>query len=312
MKSFWTILKGSLSAFSEDRVVRLAAATAYYAVFSIGPLLVLIVGAAGLVFGEATVQREVSRQVQSFVGEKSASIINSMMSAQHRGKTLTATIIGGVGLLLGATGIFGQLQDSLNTIWGVTTKPGQSIGAYIRDRFFSMAIVTGIGFLLLVSMALTAFVNAFADYVSNVVALPPWVAVVLNGVISFVVVSLLFALIFKLLPDVKVRWRDVWVGAVGTALLFTAGKYLLGLYLGRATSTSAYGAGSAFIVILLYVYYSSLILYLGAEFTKVFAQHRGARTEPSKYAVLMTDDQRAQQGMPRAQQVEDATRKKAA
>ncbi len=312
LKSSGAILKDTGTAFSENRVLRLAAATAYYAIFSIGPLLVLIIGVAGLVFGEEKVRTEVTAQVQSFVGEKSANLINSMMSARQQGESLVATVIGGAALVLGAAGVFGQLQDSLNTIWGVTTKPGAGIGAFIRDRFFSMAMVLGIGFLLLVSMALSAFVSAFSHYIGGVVSLPPWVTVVLNGVGSFLVITLLFALIFKVLPDVKVRWRDVWVGALGTALLFTAGKFVLSWYLRRGATTSAYGAGSAFIVILLYVYYSSVILYAGAEFTKVFARHHGVQVAPSKYAVLMTDEQRNQQGMPRQQKVEEESRKKAA
>ncbi len=312
VKSSWAILKDTFQSFSDDRTTRLAAATAYYAVFSIGPLLVLIIGVAGLVFGEEKVRTEVTQQVQSFVGGKSANVINSMMTTQQKGGSLMATIIGGVALVLGATGVFGQLQDSLNTIWGVTTKPGQSIGALIRDRFFSMAMILGIGFLLLLSMALSAFVNMFSHYISSLISMPPWVAVVLNGAASFAVITLLFALIFKVLPDVKVRWRDVWAGAIGTALLFTAGKFVLGWYLGRQADSSAYGTGSALIVLLLYVYYSSMILYLGAEFSKVYARRHGAQIEPSKYAVLMTDEQRAQQGIPRTEKVEDQARKKAA
>src|SRR5436190_11960504 len=158
LKSSWAVIKDTGNEFSQDRALRLAAATAYYAIFSIGPLLVLIVGLAGLVFGEETVRKEVVRQAQSYVGPKSADVINSLMSTQKSGDSLVATIVGGAALLMGAAGVFGQLQDSLNTIWGVTTKPGKSIGAFIRDRFFSMAMVLGIGFLLLVSMALTTFV----------------------------------------------------------------------------------------------------------------------------------------------------------
>ena len=311
-KSSWRILKDTFNEFSQDKVLRLAAATAYYAVFSIGPLLVLIVGVAGLAFGEENVRREVSNQVKSFVGEKSAVLVSSMMNAQHKGDSLLATIVGGIALLLGAAGVFGQLQDALNTIWGVATKPGKSMWAFIRDRFFSMAMVLGIGFLLLVSMALSALVSAFAGYISALISTPPWVAIALNDVASFLVITLLFALIFKVLPDVKIRWRDVWAGAIGTAFLFTVGKLLLGLYLGRGSSTSAYGTGAAFIIILLYIYYSSVILYFGAEFTQVYARYHGSRIAPSKYAVLMTDEQRAHQGMPTTEQVEEAARRKAA
>jgi membrane protein len=271
--------------------------------------LVLIVGLAGLVFGEDTVRKEVVRQAQSFIGPKSANMINSLMSTQKSGDSLLATIVGGGALLMGAAGVFGQLQDSLNTIWGVTAKPGKSIGACIRDRFFSMAMVLGIGFLLLVSMALTAFVNAFAKYMGNMVSIPACLAPAFNDLLSFFVISLLFALIFKILPDVKIRWRDVWVGAVGTAFLFTLGKFLLGWYLAHQTSASAYGAGSAVVVILLYVYYASLILYVGAEFTLAYARHHGAEFQPSKYAVQVTEFQRAEQGMPSQSQIEEAARK---
>src|SRR3569832_427930 len=196
-----------------------------------------------------------------------------------------ATIVGALALVVGATGAFAQLQDSLNTIWGVTVKPGKSIGAFLRDRFFSMAMVLAGGFLLLVSMALSAFVVAFAKYIGAKVDLPAWLVPLFNDGLNFVVISFLFCLIFKVLLYVKIRWRNVWVGAMGTAMLFTAGKFLLGLYLARFVGASAYGAGSAVVVILLYVYYASVILYFGAEFTHVYAKYRGSRFEPSKYAV---------------------------
>jgi len=302
------IVKEAANDFSEHKALRLAAATAYYAIFSIGPLLVLVVGLAGVVFGEDRVSKELGRQLQSVVGANSAKIIESMMAAQHKGGSLTATILGAIALVIGVTGAFSQLQDSLNTIWEVTPAPGHSLWIFVRDRILSMAMVLCIGFLLLISMVLTTLVDAFADRISAVVSLPGWVAVVFNDAISFAVITLLFALIFKVLPDVKIRWRGVWVGGIGTALLFTLGKFLLGFYLSHETSASAYGAGSAFVVILLYVYYSSVILYFGAEFTQVYARHCGARLEPSRYAVHLTDPQRARQGMPRRQQLEAALR----
>jgi len=255
--------------------MRLAAATAYYAIFSIGPLLVLTIGVAGLVFGEESVRKEVVAQISSFVGDKAASMMSMMLAAPQKGGSLMATIIGAAALVIGATGAFGQLQDSLNTIWGVTVKPGKSVGAFLRDRIFSMAMVLAVGFVLLVSMILSAIVVAFSHYIGRLVSLPAWLVPLLNDGLNFLVITLLFALIFKVLPDVKIRWRDVWVGAAGTALLFTVGKYLLGIYLAHATSTSAYGAGSAVVVILLYIYYASVILYFGAEFTKVYARYRG-------------------------------------
>jgi membrane protein len=310
-KSGWAIFKETIKEFSQDRALRLSAATAYYAIFSIGPLLVLSVGLAGFVFGEDRVATEMGTQLRSFVGDKSANVIESMMRAQHYGESRLAAVLGAIALIIGATGAFGQLQDSLNTIWGVTAKPGQSIGAFIRDRLFSLAMVLGIGFLLLISMVLTTLSNAFAHYIGNLISVPAWVAPTFNDVVSFVVISLLFALIFKVLPDVRIQWRDVWVGAAGTALLFTLGKFALGRYLAYEVSASAYGAGSAFVVILMYVYYSSIILYFGAEFTQVLARARGMHFQPSKYAVRMTEFDRIEQGMPTNEQIEAAMKRAA-
>lgn len=307
-KLLWPVAKETVNEFLQDRATRLAAATAYYAIFSIGPLLVLTIGLTGVVFGEETVRKEVVEQIRGFVGEKPASLISSMMSVERKGSSLMATIIGAAALVIGATGAFGQLQDSLNTIWGVSVMPGKSLGAFLRDRFFSMAMVLAVGFVLLVSMALSAVVVAFATYIGNLVSIPAWLVPLFNDGLNFLVISLLFALIFKVLPDVKIRWRDVWVGAAGTALLFTIGKFLLGVYLAREVGASAYGAGSAFVVILLYIYYASVILYFGAEFTKIYARSRGSGFKPSKYAVHMTDFERAMQGMPRQARIEAASR----
>jgi membrane protein len=270
---------------------------AYYAIFSIGPLLVLIVGLAGLVFGGDSVRHEVHQQLQGMLGEKSTQVIESMMTARRSGDSLMAVVLGAIGLVFGAAGVFGQLQDALNTIWGVTPKPGHSVWLFIRDRFLSMAMVLGIGFLLLISMVLSTVVNAFAHQIGRAISLPPWILPVFNDLVSFIVITLLFAAIYKVLPDVKLAWRDVWTGALLSAFLFTVGKYLLGLYLGRAVSASAYGAGSAFIVILMYIYYSSLILFLGAEFTKALVRQRCVKVELSKYAASVTRDQRAEQGL---------------
>lgn len=284
-KSFWGLLKEAVREFMGDPAFQLSAATAFYSIFSIGPLLVLVIGLAGLVFGEAHVQQEVGRQLASFVGQKSTQMIQSMMAAQEKGGSLLASILGGVALVFGSTGVFVQLQEALNTIWRVTPRPGNSFWIFARDRFLSLAMALCIGFLLLVSMALSTFVNAFARYIGAVISVPPWLVPTFNGLVSFLVIWLLFAIIFKVLPDVKIHWGEVWVGAAGTALLFTGGKYLLGLYLSHETSASAYGAGSAFVVILMYVYYSSLILLFGAEFTRVYARNHNARIEPSRYAV---------------------------
>ena len=172
-----------------------------------------------------------------------------------------------------------------------------------------MAMVLAVGFVLLVSMILSAFVVAFSGYIGSIVAVPSWLIPILNDAINFVVISILFALIFKVLPDVRIRWRDVWVGSIGTAFLFTIGKFLLGVYLAREATSSPYGAASSFVVILLYIYYASVILYFGAEFTQVYTRYRGVRIQPSRYAVRITDFERAEQGMPRSSQIEAAVQR---
>lgn len=286
MKTAWHLIKETFKEFNAIPTLSLSAAMAYYAAFSIGPILVLAVWLAGLVFGEHQMHQELDRQLKSFLGPSSTQLVENMMTAQFKSRHLSAAaVIGAVALVFGATGAFSQLQTSLNMIWGVTAKSGSNFWLLMRDRLLSMAMILAIAFLLLISMVLTAFVNAFAHYIGGTVSLPPWVAPAFDALISFLVIAVLFGLIFKVLPDVKIRWRDVTIGAMGTALLFTAGKFFLGLYLGHEISSSAYGAGSAFIVILLYVYYASAILFIGAEFTMVYARHLGRPFEPTQYAV---------------------------
>jgi len=305
LKWGWRISKSTFKQFNEDGVLRLSAATAYYAIFSIGPLLVLIIGLAGLVLGQEHVRLEVTAQLKGLVGDKSAKLIESMMVSRH-GQSLLATIVGGAALVFGAAGVFGQLQDALNTIWEVKAKPGAGIWAYIRARFLSVGMVLGIGFLLLVSMVLSTCATAFAGYLGHLISLPAWVVPSFNELVSFVVITLLFALIFKVLPDVKLQWSDVWVGAIGTAILFTIGKFLLGLYLAQQSTSSPYGAATAFVLILMYVYYSSLILFLGAEFTQVYA-NRFSRVQPTRFAVPVTEQERAQEGISHEKKTQDGT-----
>jgi membrane protein len=299
IKAGWTILKGTIQEFGEDKVLRLSAAMAYYTVFSIGPLLVLMVGLAGLVLGQETVREQVLGQLRGMLGERSTGMVESMMNSRRASGSIMATVIGGAGLLFGAAGVFGQLQDSLNTIWEVKPKEGRGIWGFIRDRFLSFTMVLGVGFLLLVSMVLTTLLGAFSGYLSNLISVPEWILGAFHFLLSFGVITTLFALIFKVLPDVQIRWGDVWIGAVGTTLLFVAGKFALGWYLGREGVTSAYGAGSSFVLILLYIYYSAVILFFGAELTQVQAKFRGAHLRPGKYAEPVTEENRVQQGITR-------------
>jgi membrane protein len=297
-KKLWLILKGTFAEFSEDNVLRLSAALAYYAIFSIGPLLAIVVGLAGIAFGHEHVRHQIEGQLQSMLGPNSAKTIESMMSAQKYGTSLITTIVGVVALLVGAGGVFGQLQDALNTIWEVKAKPGTGLWRFIRNRFLSFTMVLGTGFLLLVSTALTTFLTATAGTIGSMLPFSEALIHVLNFIVSFGVVTLLFAMIFKYLPDVKIPFRKVWVGAIGTAFLFTVGKYALSLYLGRASTSSTYGAAGSVIIILMWVYYASVILFFGAEFTQVYAKQTGANVVPGEFGVRTTERERAEQGIP--------------
>jgi membrane protein len=300
MKKALQITKQTFSAFSEDNVLRLSAALAYYSIFSLGPLLIIIVGVAGIVLGQGgadNVRHQIQEALQNLLGPQSAKVVESMMSNQTKSGGIVTTVVGVVTLLLGASGVFGQLQDALNTIWGVKAKPGIGIWGFLRHRFLSFGMVLGIGFLLLISMVLTTALSALMKNMGGLLPMSEAVAHTINFVVSFGVITLLFAIMFKFLPDVKVRWSDVWAGAVLTSLLFTIGKFLLGLYLGRASTTSSYGAAGSVVLILLWVYYASIIIFLGAEFTQAYAKARGHKTEPKKYAVPVTEEERAEEGM---------------
>lgn len=303
-KGILEVVKGTVTDFMEDKALRLAAALAYYAIFSIGPLLFVLVAVAGWLFGEDAVRGEVSGQITGFVGEESAKTIESMMAAKKLGTSPITTVLAVITLVIGASGVFGQLQDALNTIWEVKAKPGMGIMAFLRDRFLSMSMVLGLGFLLLISMVLTTAVQAMVVKGGQLLPIPDAVTAILSTIISFIIVALLFAMIYKFLPDVKLVWSDVWVGALVTAGLFTAGKFLLGLYLGREGTSSAYGAAGSVVVILLWVYYSSIILLFGAEFTQAYVLKRGHKLVPTKYAVPVTAEARAQEGMPDPEHME--------
>jgi len=280
----WEICRATAESFFEDRAMRLSAALAYYSIFSLAPLLLMSVAVAGLVFGEDTVRLEVERQLADLMGAQTTAAVETMMSAWQKTGSGVAMVFGIGALVLGASGVFGQLQDALNAIWKVKAKPGRSIWRFVRDRFLSLAMVLGTGFLLLVSMVLTTMLKAITQRLGTALSLTESIAPVIDFTASFSVVTLLFAMIFKFLPDVKIRWRDVWIGATGTALLFVLGKELLGIYLGRESTVSVYGAAGSIVVIVLWVYYASIILFFGAEFTRVFAQKTGSPIEPSEYA----------------------------
>jgi len=300
------LLKDTFAEWSEDKVPRLSAALAYYTAFALAPLLLIAISVAGLVFGREAATNQIGQQLSGLLGPSAADSVNTMVEAAgaNKGGGIIATIIGIVTLLFAASGVFGELQDSLNTIWEVQPKPNQGLLATIKQRFFSFTMVIGVGFLLLVSLVLSAALGALGGMVAGAEADQSLIWKAVNFVVSFGVTTLLFALIYKILPDATIQWRDVWVGALVTALLFTLGKAAIGWYLGRPGTTSTYGAAGSFVALLLWVYYSAQILFFGAEFTQVYAKAYGSQIEPAENAVPVTEEARAQQGIPRQAQLE--------
>jgi len=291
LKAIWKLLKDTAAEWTNDGAPRLGAALAYYATFSLAPLLIIAVAISGLVFGREAATGQIIGQIQGLVGPDAAAAIQAMIEKTDQpAASIIASVIGLVVLLFGASGVFGELQQSLNTIWDIQPKPDRGVAAAVKDKFFSFTMVLGTGFLLLVSLVISAGLTALGNFVVGL--LPGWdfLAQVVNFVISLVVITALFALIFKYVPDAEVAWADVWVGALVTALLFTIGKALIGLYIGYSSFSSTYGAAASLVVVLLWVYYSAQILFFGAEFTQVYAntygsrirsQSTGRRTQPS-------------------------------
>jgi membrane protein len=283
-----SLLKQTFQEWLQDKAPQLGAALAYYTVFSLAPLILILLAIVGFLFRDdpAGAWNKITQQMSYFLDPSALQVVqNIAQKASQPGKTVIATVIGVALALFGASGVFGQLQDALNTIWGVKAKPGTGIWGFLRARFLSFAMVAGICFLLLVSLAIEALLKGFSHYVQSVVPGGIVIALTVYLVFDFAVVVLLFAMIFKFLPDVKIQWRDVWIGAVMTAIFFGIGKWALGLYLSSGAAGSAYGAASSLITLLLWVYYSSQILLFGAEFTQVYADRAGRGVEPSEYAV---------------------------
>jgi len=283
----WQLFKDTFTAWNNDKVPRHGAALAYYTVLSLVPLLVVIITIIGFIFGREVGQGYILGQIGSLVGPQSAEAIKEMIQRASEPSTgIVATVLATGTLLLGASGVFAQLQDSLNSIWGVKPKEGRGLWGLIRDRFLSVAALLGTGFLLLVSLALSAALSALGKWFGGWLPAPEFVLQVSELLISLAVITGLFALMFKVLPDAQVAWRDVWVGAALTALLFTIGKFAIGLYLGKSDVGSAYGAAGSLVIVLVWVYYSAQILLFGAEFTQVYANRVGASIVPSENAVV--------------------------
>ncbi|HEU0209659.1 MAG TPA: YihY/virulence factor BrkB family protein [Candidatus Udaeobacter sp.] len=284
----FTLVKQTGQQFLQDKAPQLGAALAYYTVFSLAPLILVLLAIVGVVFREdpAGAWNKITQQMSYFLDPSAVQVVqNIAQKASQPGKSTIATIIGVVLALFGASGVFGQLQDALNTIWGVKAKPGGGIWAFLRSRFLSFAMVGGVCFLLLVSLTIESLLKGFSHYVQTVLPGGVLFAMSVYIIFDFGVIVLLFAMIFRFLPDAVIRWRDVWIGAVITALLFGIGKWLLGLYLGSGAAGSAYGSASSLITLLLWVYYSSQILLFGAELTQVYAERLGYGVKPDEHAV---------------------------
>ncbi len=300
IREAWELLKATVNEWLDDKVPRLGAALAFYSILSMAPLLIIVIAIAGFMFGEQAARGEIVAQIDDMVGHEGAEAVQAMLqNAQKPGEGIIATVLGIMTLLIGATGVFGQLQDALNTVWEVQPKPGRGIRGFIHDRFLSLTMVLGIGFLLLVSLVISAALSALGDFLRGIAnGLEPLMQV-LNFVISFGIVTILFALIYKVLPDVKLSWRNVWVGAAITALLFTIGKYAIGLYLGHSGTASAYGAAGSLVVLIVWTYYSAQILLFGAEFTQVYTKRYETVPKTVPTAEVVPEIARAKQGMTR-------------
>jgi len=282
----WQFLKDIVNQWIEDNPFQLASSLSYYTLFSLAPILIIAISVAGFVFGREAAQNQIVQTIQALVGPDSAKAVQSMIQESSSEPTtgMISTIVGIVVLLFGAGGVVAQLQTSLNTIWGVTAKSGLGIWAFVRQRVVSFAMVLAIGFLLLVSLAITALLSALVQSLSLLVGMAAFLAYLFDLFVSFVFVTILFALIYKFLPDVRIQWKDIWIGAALTSLLFTIGKFLIGFYLGSSGIASPFGAAGSLITILLWVYYSSLIFFLGAEFTQVYASRYGSGVVPAENA----------------------------
>lgn len=303
IKTIWVLLKETFAEWNTDKASRLAAALAYYTIFSLAPLLIIAIAIAGAVFGEEAAKGEIVEQLQGLVGREGAQFIQiAIENASKPNQGTIASIISVVVLLFGASGLFAQLQDALNTIWEVQPKPGRGLVGMLRDRFLSFLMVLGVGFLLILSLVISAALTAFVNYFGHLLPGIGFLLQFANFIISFAITTVLFGLIYKVLPDVEITWSDVWIGAMITSLLFSFGRFLLGMYLGNSSFGSTYGAAGSVVILLAWVNYAAQILFFGAEFTQVYARRYGSRIVPAKNAVPITAGVRAEQGMKNSDQ----------
>ncbi len=296
-KKSWEVLSCTFGAFSTDRAMKMSASLAYYTIFSLAPLLIVLISAVTLIYGQtirgkANIEEKVFTEISKMAGHDAAVQIREVIQKVSVSEDSTlAAIIGAITLFIGATGVFLEIQDSINMIWRVRAKPKKGWLKFLMNRLLSFSMIIGLGFLLIVSLIANALILALSEqitsYFPQVTDYTIHILNIVNLALTFTVISSLFAIIFKFLPDVIIKWRDVRVGAIVTALLFMLGRFLIGLYIEKVGPGTAYGAAGSLIVILVWVYYSSAILYFGAEFTQVYAEKYGHAIRPATYAVLI-------------------------
>jgi membrane protein len=276
MSAWWSPLQETVSRWSEHKDARLGAALAYYSIFSLGPLIVIAITIAGLVFGGEAVQAQVFGALHGLLGDSGTQAIDAMLKGANRPREgIFASVIGVGTLVFAAVGVVVQLKDALNTVWEVETPPGSGIWRFVRTYIWSLAGVLSVGFLLLISLLLTAGLSAAGKYIAPY--LPEAMLQIAGFLSSFALIALLFAMMFKWLPDTPIAWRDVWLGAILTAALFEVGKFLIGLYIGKQGLESTYGAAASIVIVLIWVYYSAQLVLMGAEFTNVYARRYGSQ-----------------------------------
>jgi len=289
IRILWTILKDSANGFVDDKLMKLSGALAYYTIFSMGPLLLIIITLCGLFFGRDAVQGKVYAQLEGFVGRDTASQLQSIIQhAAISGKGTLATVVGIVLLVIGASSVFAEIQDSINMIWGLKPKPKAGWLLFLKNRLLSFSIIVSLAFLLLVSLGISAMIDILGNKLqAHFPGLSVVVIYIINNLITVAITTVIFAVIFKVLPDANIRWKDVITGAVATMILFLLGKFGISYYISKSNIGSTYGAAGSLIVLLLWVYYSAMILYFGAGFTKFYAVHVGDEIKPAEYAVTV-------------------------
>jgi membrane protein len=294
LKEAWSLLRNTGGEWWGDHAPRFSAALSFYTLLSLAPILLITLAIVGLVVGgEESARTAIEDQARDMMGGTAADAVGEVLdSAERPGAGIFSLVVGVVVLIVGATGVFGQLQTALNTMWEVRPKPGQGVWGMVRSRLLSFTAVMGVGFVLLVSLAVSAGLAALSDTLRENLPFGGYVLRLIEFGVSIGILTLMFALAFKILPDVEVRWSDVWIGALGTAVLFSVGKYLIGLYLGQSSTSSSYGAAASLVVLLIWVYYSAQIFFFGAEFTQVYANRYGGGIVPAENAERLPESRK--------------------